>query len=269
MLSVLWTICQVLLGLDWEKTAVPGQYSSLTMNTFCTFCGFASSRICVMAAGGRMGLNAGSSVLVGGCSFTFITYVDNVSMSTWWRSDSKLHPVETVTQQELTLGTAAWKRMLVAGVGAEDSMEMMTTRTSGRDGGQSRANVNKTRRLCLSNTVTGNWLPVIQVWENTTHQNQMLGTSQVSELMKGPVLTGFDGLQRHSHISQRDDVTEVSCRGEAFICSRQTEVGQEVSVGLFWLGRQTGGSCRRWGRRGRASWRSRFRASARLGLEIP
>ena len=27
-----------------------------------------------MAAGGRMGLNAGSSVLEGGCSFTFITW---------------------------------------------------------------------------------------------------------------------------------------------------------------------------------------------------
>lgn len=49
--------------------------------------------------------------------------------------------------------------MLVTGEGAEDSMEMITTRTSGREGGQSRAKVNKTRRLCLSNTVTGNKLP--------------------------------------------------------------------------------------------------------------
>lgn len=47
----------------------------------------------------------------------------------------------------------------MTGVGAEDSMEMITTRTSGRAGGQSRAKVNKTRRLCLSNTVTGNKLP--------------------------------------------------------------------------------------------------------------
>lgn len=40
-------------------------------------------------------------------------------------------------------------------------MEMITTSTSGRDGGQSREKVNKTRRLCLSNTVTGNKLPEI------------------------------------------------------------------------------------------------------------
>lgn len=45
------------------------------------------------------------------------------------------------------------------GVGAEDSMEMITTSTSARDGGESRAKVNRTRRLCLSNTLTGNRLP--------------------------------------------------------------------------------------------------------------
>lgn len=61
-----------------------------------------------------------------------------------------------------TLGTAAWKRMLVTGMGAEDSIEMITTNTSGLDGGESRANVNKTRRLCLSNTVTGKTLPVVK-----------------------------------------------------------------------------------------------------------
>lgn len=60
---------------------------------------------------------------------------------------------------EPTFGTAAWKRMLVTGVGAEDSMEMITTSTSARDGGESRAKVNRTRRLCLSNTLTGNRLP--------------------------------------------------------------------------------------------------------------
>lgn len=49
--------------------------------------------------------------------------------------------------------------MLVTAMGAEDSMEMITTSTSGRDGGQSQAKVKKTRRLCLSNTVTGNKLP--------------------------------------------------------------------------------------------------------------
>lgn len=62
-----------------------------------------------------------------------------------------------------TFGTAAWKRMLVTGVGAEESIEMITTSTSGRDGGQSRAKVNKTRRLCLSNTVTGNKLPEMEL----------------------------------------------------------------------------------------------------------
>ncbi|TNN57982.1 hypothetical protein EYF80_031806 [Liparis tanakae] len=99
-----------------------------------------------MADGGRMGLKAESSVLEGGCSFTFIT----------WEHP---HTTITIVFSEPTLGTAAWKRMLVTGLGAEDSMEMMTTSTSGRDGGQSRAKVNNTRRLCLSNTVTGNRLP--------------------------------------------------------------------------------------------------------------
>lgn len=61
----------------------------------------------------------------------------------------------------LTFGAVVWKFILVTGTGAEDSMEMITTSTSGRDGGQSRANVNRTRRLCLSNTVTGNKLPEI------------------------------------------------------------------------------------------------------------
>lgn len=37
-----------------------------------TFCGLASSRTWVMALGWTMGLNAGSSVPEGGCSFTFI-----------------------------------------------------------------------------------------------------------------------------------------------------------------------------------------------------
>jgi hypothetical protein len=58
-----------------------------------------------------------------------------------------------------TLGTADWKRMLVTGMGAEDNMEMITTSTSDREGGESRAKWNSTRKLCLSNTVTGNKLP--------------------------------------------------------------------------------------------------------------
>lgn len=39
----------------------------------------------------------------------------------------------------LTLGAVVWKLMLVTGTGADDSMEMITTNTSGRDGGESRA----------------------------------------------------------------------------------------------------------------------------------
>lgn len=66
-----------------------------------------------------------------------------------------------------TLGTAAWKRMFVTGMGADDSIEMMTTRTSGRDRGHSRAKCNRTRKLCLSKIVTGNMLPVRQ--EKRTH----------------------------------------------------------------------------------------------------
>lgn len=76
-----------------------------------------------------MGLKAGSSVPDGGCSFTAIDF-----------------------------GAVVWKFMLVTGTGADDSMEMITTSTSGRDGGESRAKWKRTRRLCPSNTVTGNKL---------------------------------------------------------------------------------------------------------------
>ena len=37
-----------------------------------TFCGLAISITCVIAAGGRMGLNTGKSDAEAGCSFTFI-----------------------------------------------------------------------------------------------------------------------------------------------------------------------------------------------------
>lgn len=59
----------------------------------------------------------------------------------------------------LTFGAVVWKLMLVTGAGADESMEIITTRTSGRDGGESRAKWKRTRRLWLSNTVTGNRLP--------------------------------------------------------------------------------------------------------------
>lgn len=38
-----------------------------------TLWGFANSKICVTAAGDRMGLKAGSSVLEGGSNFTLMT----------------------------------------------------------------------------------------------------------------------------------------------------------------------------------------------------
>lgn len=60
----------------------------------------------------------------------------------------------------VTLGTAAWNRTFEMGTGADDNMEIITTKTSGRAGGESLAKWNKTRRLCLSKIVTGNKLPV-------------------------------------------------------------------------------------------------------------
>lgn len=41
-----------------------------------TFVGLASNIICVMEAGGKMGLNGASSVADGGCSLTFIDWWD-------------------------------------------------------------------------------------------------------------------------------------------------------------------------------------------------
>lgn len=85
--------------------------------------------------------------------------------------------------------------MLVTGMGAEDSMEMITTSTSGRDGGQSRAKVNKTRRLCLSNTVTGNKLPEIIINKNKTehevekYREDMTRKPHTASLL---MLTGLD-----------------------------------------------------------------------------
>ncbi len=62
--------------------------------------------------------------------------------------------------------------MLVTGTGAEDSIEMITTNTSGRDEGQSRAKVNRTLRLCLSNTVTGNKLPERDLQRNKKNKRE-------------------------------------------------------------------------------------------------
>lgn len=84
----------------------------------------------------------------------------------------------------------------MTGVGAEDSIEIMTTSTSGRAGGQSRAKVNKTRRLCLSKIVTGSRLPGIDLqrkeqnvsWRNKERKFYMYDNSRYHLL----ILTGFD-----------------------------------------------------------------------------
>lgn len=110
-----------------------------------------------------MGLKAGRSVPDGGCSFTLIVCMDARHKYKATQT-ALLYGLKQIsaTQRRRTFGTAAWKRMLVTGMGADDSMEMMTTRTSGRDGGWSRAKCNRTRKLCLSKIVTGNMLPVRQ-----------------------------------------------------------------------------------------------------------
>lgn len=59
--------------------------------------------------------------------------------------------------------------MFVMGTGAEDNIEMITTKTSGRADGELLAKWNKTRRLCLSKIVKGNMLPVRSQRENKEH----------------------------------------------------------------------------------------------------
>lgn len=132
-----------------------------------TLLGFASSRICVMAAGGRMGLKAESWVPDGGCSFTAIDWRQWMERQSFQDCDVIVTSETTFTRRHfsaLTFGAVVWKFMFETGTGAEDSMEMITTRTSGRDGGESRAKWKRTRRLCLSNTVTGKRLPVT-MWQ--------------------------------------------------------------------------------------------------------
>lgn len=82
--------------------------------------------------------------------------------------------------------------MFVTGTGADESMEIITTRTSGRDGGESRAKWKRTRRLWLSNTVTGNRLPAERqdrkeisssYTQNTQNQTSFLGIKPISDLV--------------------------------------------------------------------------------------
>lgn len=75
----------------------------------------------------------------------------------------------------VTLGTAAWNRTFVMGTGADDNIEIITTKTSGRAGGESLAKWNRTRRLCLSKIVTGNMLPV-------TDRKEQLGQQHILTL---------------------------------------------------------------------------------------
>lgn len=111
-----------------------------------------------MAAGGRIGLKAGSSVPDGGCSFTLIVYNRGHDVNPTLTMELKVKKADE-ERRGLTSGTEAWKRMLLTGTGAEESMEMITTSTSAREGGESRAKWKSTRKLWLSNTVTGNRLP--------------------------------------------------------------------------------------------------------------
>lgn len=105
-----------------------------------------------------MGLKAGSSVPDGGCSFTAMVCGGSITntggqLGFQERADVKWR------RWMLTLGAVTWKLMPVTGTGAEDSMEMMTTSTSGREGGELQAKWKSTRRLWPSNTVTGRRLP--------------------------------------------------------------------------------------------------------------
>lgn len=149
-----------------------------------------------------------------------------------------------------TFGTAAWKRMLVTGVGAEESIEMITTSTSGRDGGQSRAKVNKTRRLCLSNTVTGNKLPEMElkIHAKTTAECGMwkrkTNKQHISKTEHHFLLTGFDWVKRQVEVSQRNIVVGVG--------GCDTEIGNQEGVRKPWLDGQAGcGPCSRGRTRGR------------------
>lgn len=106
-----------------------------------------------------MGLKAGSSVPDGGWSFTAMVCGGSIT-----NTEAQLAFQERADVKRrrgmLTLGAVTWKSMPVTGTGADDSMEMMTTSTSGREGGELQAKWKSTRRLWPSNTVTGKRLPV-------------------------------------------------------------------------------------------------------------
>lgn len=103
-----------------------------------------------------MGLKAGSSVPDGGWSFTAMVCGGSMTNT---EGELGFQPGVERRRGALTLGAETWKSMPVTGTGADDSMEMMTTSTSGREGGELEAKWKSTRRLWPSNTVTGKRLP--------------------------------------------------------------------------------------------------------------
>lgn len=105
-----------------------------------------------------MGLKAGSSVPEGGWSFTAMVCSGPITGTEGQFSFQERAQVIWV-YSTLTFGAVTSKLMPVTGTGADDSMEMMTTSTSGREGGESQAKWKSTRRLWPSNTVTGKRLP--------------------------------------------------------------------------------------------------------------
>lgn len=106
-----------------------------------------------------MGLKAGSSVPDGGWSFTAMVCGGSMTNTEGQLGFQERADVKG-RRRTLTLGAVTWKLMPVTGTGADDSMEMMTTSTSGREGGELQAKWKSTRRLWPSNTVTGKRLPV-------------------------------------------------------------------------------------------------------------
>lgn len=91
-------------------------------------------------------MKAGSSVPDGGCSFTAMV-CGGAKTQTEGQVSFPARAGVRWRHSTLTLGAVTRKLMPVTGTGADDSMEMMTTSTSGRDGGELRAKWNSTRRL--------------------------------------------------------------------------------------------------------------------------
>lgn len=92
--------------------------------------------------------------------------------------------------------------MPVTGAGADDSMEMITTSTSGRDGGESRAKWKRTRRLWPSKTVTGNRAPAEERSRGEGKESTMGWGGKGRPWME--LLTGLDGFQGYEDVGEGD-----------------------------------------------------------------